>query len=221
MSGKHGWGDTVLGWFVEKEPRGDDEAGAGEPAGDDADALIRKYAGGAPGAAAVEVPASAVSAAVAADGSFDFGPVFESAGIAAEERDRVATAQELLRSLPAETPAAVKRQIVEASLRAFGVPTERIIQAAVHEIGALEGFIRAGESDALKVTAEGQQRIAQLEEEIAQVKRVMDEAVAGQAERGRAANGEKLRIQQVLEFFGQEVVAQAVADSAPPRGRRA
>jgi hypothetical protein len=113
----------------------------------------------------------------------------------------------------------VKRQIVEASLKAFGVPTDRIIQAALGEIGALDGFVHAGETDAQKILAEGKERIARLEQEIAQVKRVMDEAVAAQSGRARAAEGEKLRVGQVLDFFGPEAVAAVTAqmnkDAAP------
>jgi hypothetical protein len=48
----------------------------------------------------------------------------------------------------------------------------------------------------------------------------MQLAVAEQEARARAANGEKLNIQPVLEFFGEEAVAQVVQDSAklgPPR----
>ena len=73
----------------------------------------------------------------------DFAQVFEAAGVDAGERDQVAKAQELLRSLPAETPAPVKRQIVEAALKAFGVPTAAIIEAAVEEIRALEAHLQA------------------------------------------------------------------------------
>jgi hypothetical protein len=204
------WGKTVLGWFVVQEDQAGSEPSARAPvaasAGDDADRLIAKYANAEPAPPPVELkgPLPAVSA----EGGFT--EVFEAAGVDAEERGRVVRAQELLRSLPAETPVQVKRQIVEASLKAFGVPTESIIEAAVAEIEALESFIRQGQGETQNVLAEGNQRIQELEQEIAAVREIMHKAVAEQETRARSANSEKLNIQQVLEFFGQEAVSRVV-----------
>ena len=202
-----GWGTTVLGWFVTNDGDASTSKGAG-----DADALIAKYSvnEGAPASPAVELkgPLPAV-----VEGAIDLAKVFEAGGVDAEERGRVEKAQELLRSLPSETPAPVKKQIVEASLKAFGVSTEKIIEAAVSEIEALEAFIRAGQAEAQKVLAEGNSRIAELERETADVKKVMQQAVSDQETRHKRANAEKLNVQQVLEFFGQEVVAKVVQDS--------
>jgi hypothetical protein len=203
VSEKRGWGKTVLGWFVTSE-------GANTDAASDQAALIDKYASQPVPTHPVEwqgpLPQSIGSPA-------DFAAVYEAAGVGAEEHDRVVKAQELLRSLPGDTPAPVKKQIVEASLKAFGVPTAKIIEAAVEQVQALEGFIRSGQADTQKVLGEGNQRIAQLEAEIAQCKQVMQQAVAEQEARARAANAEKLNIQQVLEFFGQDAVARVVEES--------
>src|SRR5262249_11125529 len=139
--------------------------------------------------------------------------VFEAAGVDAAERDRVSKAQELLRSLPSDTPAPAKKQIVEASLKAFGVSTQTIIEAAVQEIQALEAFIRAGQGDTQKVLTDGNQRISELELEIERTKQAMQQAVAEQEARAQAANAEKLKVQQVLEVFGQEAVARVVEES--------
>ena len=56
-----------------------------------------------------------------AGGQVDFAAVFAAAGVDQEEQQRVARTTDLLRSLPAGTETAVKKQIVEASLKAFGV----------------------------------------------------------------------------------------------------
>lgn len=207
MSDKKSWGKTVLGWFVVQD-RG--ELGAGSGGDADADALIRKYAAETPAAPPIEWkgPLPKVEG-----GTVDFAQVFEAAGVDAAERDRVGKARELLRSLPGETPAPVKKQIVEASLRAFGVPTDKIIEAACEELQALEGFIRTGQADTQKILADGTQRIAELEAEIGRVKQLMQQTVAEQETRTRAANAEKLTVQEVLEFFGQEAVARVVEES--------
>ena len=205
--GEKGWGKAVLGWFVVS----DDDSGKA-PAGD-ADALIAKYTAGAggdvvPPAIELKGPVPAV-----ADGKVDFAQVFEAASIKADERGRVDKARELLRSLPGDTPQPVKKQIVEAALKAFGVATDKIIEAAVAEIQALESLIQKGQAEAQGVVADGNKRIAELEKQIAEVRTVMQQAAADQEARTRLANGEKLGIQQVLEFFGRDAVEKVVQES--------
>jgi len=212
-----GFGKTVLGWFVVN-----DEAAKTGAAAADTDALLAKYAGGpgsSGGAAASGAPAPAFKGPLppVVDGVIDLPKIFAAAGIGAEEQGRVEKAQELLRSLPQETPAPVKKQIVEASLKAFGVSTEKIIQSGVGEIGALESFIRAGQDDTQKVLSDGNKRVVDLEREIGEVKKVMQQAVADQETRQARANAAKLNVQQVLEFFGQEAVAKVVADAVKAR----
>ncbi len=208
---KSGWGSTVLGWFV---VRPEDEAGGGVAD----EALI---------AAAAADPASASTAAYGADqpvvplhdpppapgGQVDFPAVYTAAGVEAEQQERVEKAAGLLRSLPAETDPVVKKQIVEASLKAFGVPIDQIIEAGVEEIQALESYIRSGGADTQTLLAESSARIAQFEEEIARIRQVMDERVHEQQAVVRACNEKKLDVQRVLEFFGQEAVARVVRDS--------
>src|SRR4051812_29093078 len=121
-----------------------------------ADDIIRRYAGGggstSPKGAPARSPAADKSPAkspsgeappdflggagapeVGPGGAVDFPSVFRKAGIKEEEIDRVNKALALLDQLPAETPQAVKKQIVETSLKAFGVPIESIIETAVAE----------------------------------------------------------------------------------------
>lgn len=209
-----GWGKTVLGWFVVEEGASQREAPAsseGTAPADAADALIAKYASApepAPPPVELKGPLPA-----SVGGVIDFDQVFEQGGVDAAERDRVTKARELLRSLPAETPTAVKKQIVEASLKAFGVPTEKIIEAAVQEMESLESFIRKGQSETQTILSEGAARIQDLEAQIAQVKQIMQGAVTEQETRTSGANHKKLEVQEVLEFFGQEAVARVVVES--------
>jgi hypothetical protein len=149
----------------------------------------------------------------ATGGQVDFAGVFNAAGIDAEERDRVGKARQLLASLPADTAVAVRKQIVEASLKAFGVPLDKIIEAGVQEIQALEGYIRGGAADTQKVLDESSRRIQQYEAEVRNIRTVMDQRVVEQQSVATACNAKKLEVQQVLEFFGQEAVARVVRES--------
>lgn len=220
MSEKRTWGKTVMGWFV--VPEDDKGTAPSDKAGgeDNADALIAKYASepSKPNPVAFEQP---VSALTGPGGAIDFDAVYEAAGISATERDQIKKAQELLRSLPQETPVNVRRQIVEASLKAFGVPTEKIIEASVGAMEALESFIRAGQAETQKLLTEAQERIASLEKEIASVKQVMEQTVGEQEMRAKGANSQKLLVQDVLEFFGQEAVAKVVQSSSKLHSRDA
>lgn len=202
MADKKGWGTTVLGWFVVQ----DDESSTEAPADGEV---------GSPGAAAPAEPSTffVTPPPSAPSGRVAFDQVFEAAGIAAEERDRVTKTRDLLASLPAGTDAAVKKQIVEASLKAFGVPIDRIIEAGAAEIQALEGYIRVGDAETQALLRESESRIRQFEDEVARIRTVMASRVQEQQAVARACNEHKLGVQQVLEFFGQEAVARVVRES--------
>lgn len=220
MSEKKGWGHTVLGWFVTQE-----------------DALPQLDADGVPILNSIVDAADARSGVLdapppppppiapapkiftkepppaATGGAVDFKKVFEAADIHAQEQDRVAKSVELLRSLPADTPAVAKKQIVEASLKAFGVPIDKIIETGVEEIQALEAYIRAGAAETQKRMEETDHRVATLEESIRDLRAEMQQRVADQQALIKACNEKKLEVQQILEFFGQAAVAKVVQES--------
>ena len=149
----------------------------------------------------------------AIDGNVDFEAVFEAAGVDDEERGRVAKAIELVRNLPAGTEFAVQKQIVEASLKAFGVAIDKIIEDGVSEIQALEGYIRSGAAETQKTLESSDAQIAAHEAEIRKLASAKEEKIALQSAVARACNEKKLEVQRVLEFFGQEAVAKVVRDS--------
>jgi hypothetical protein len=217
MSEKRGWGKAVIGWFVVQDEHGGTSDASREPSVADhdlsADELIAKYATddvppAPPAPVVLQGPLPSV-----VNGSVDFDQVYESAGVDTDERDRVTKARDLLQSLPAETPEATKKQIVEASLKAFGVATERIIEAAVAEMEALEAFIRTGQAQTQDTLGQSSRRIGELDAEIQRLRQAMEIAMQEQTQRTAAANAQKLEVQKVLEFFGQEAVARVVRES--------
>jgi DNA-binding transcriptional MerR regulator len=214
MADKKNWGSTVMGWFIVQDaPDGgsapqDDYAP--EAASSDDDALIQRAAGGQ------DEPLQVFTSAPpppAPGGAVAFESVYEAAGITPEEHQRVSRTLELLDSLPPDTDETVKRQIVMASLRAFGVPIEKIIESGAEQLQALEAYIRGGAKDTEHVTAEAEQRIRQFEEEIARLRKEMQQRVDEQQQVMRACNAKKLEVQRVLEFFGQDAVAKVVRES--------
>jgi hypothetical protein len=204
MNDKKSIGRKVLGWFVVNE---DEQAAEASP-----DELIAKYANDTPPPPPPEVRIQG-ELPKAQGGQVDFPAVFRAAGVNDEEQGRVDKARTLLGTLPASTPKDVQKQIVEASLKAFGYPTDAIIEAGAQEIQALEVYIQAGQRDTQALLQQSNDRLRALETEIANVKKVMEDAVAAQQALTTACNNEKLRVQGVLEFFGQEAIDKVVAAS--------
>ncbi|HEV7919724.1 MAG TPA: hypothetical protein VGR02_02920 [Thermoanaerobaculia bacterium] len=221
MTEKKTWGSTVMGWFIVQDPQQGGGLAADAPSTADASAdaeAIRRAAGGGAGgdadAAAQQLGNVFASPPPAAPGGeVDFEQVYQAAGIGQEERERVTRTLELLNSLPAGTDENVRKQIVMASLRAFGVPIEAIIEAGAGELQALEAYIRNGAADTAKLTEEADQRIKQYEEEIVKLRKIMQERVDEQNAVVHRCNSQKLEVQKVLEFFGQEAVARVVRES--------
>ena len=199
-------GKKVLGWFIQPEE-------GSEPAPDvSADELIAKYASDTPPPPPPEVKLEG-ELPKAKDGQVDFPAVFRAAGVNDEEQGRIDKARSLLSTLPAATPKDVQKQIVEASLKAFGYPVDAIIEAGAQEIQALEVYIQHGQRDTQALLQQSNERLRQLETEMANVKKVMEDAVSAQQALTTACNNEKLRVQGVLEFFGQDAINKVVAQS--------
>ena len=209
MSDKKGWASTVAGWFIERDeaptPVEPDFGDVPEPT---SPATTETYTTPSPTQSVFQK-----SPPPPTGGQVDFAAVFEAAGVDQEEQQRVARTTELLRSLPAATEAAVKKQIVEASLKAFGVPIEKIIEATVEEIQAVDGYLRNAAADNEKLIQESEARIKQYELEIQNIRSVMQQSVNEQQTLIKTCNDKKLEVQQVLEFFGQETVAKVVQTS--------
>ena len=200
-------GKKVLGWFVETE---NDAQGTPDPSTDD---LIAKYANDAPPPPPPPEVKLTGELPKAQGGKVDLPGVFRAAGVDDEEQGRVEKARSLLSTLPAATPKDVQKQIVEASLKAFGYPVEQIIEAGAQEIQALEVYIQAGQRDTQALLQQSTERMNALEAEIANIKKVMEAQVSSQQALTQACNQEKLRVQSVLEFFGQEAISRVVQQS--------
>ncbi len=135
--------------------------------------------------------------------TIDFPAVLKRAGVDVDQQQRVKKAQDLLRSLPEDSPAQLKRQIVEAAFTAFDVPTQKIIDAATAEVEALEAFVRAGGVAVQQIIDEGTARIAELEAEIAEIRASMATEVADQSVRDKATEAQINGVKPILAFFAQ------------------
>lgn len=200
MTEPKGWSATVLGWFVVRDEAAaaasrPDEAASPEPV---AAASVPSFEGGAP---------------AASGGIVDFGAVFEAAGIDQEQRDLFTRAAGLIATLPEGADPATRRRIVEASLKAFGVPIDRIIETGAHGIQTLEAYLQEQAAKGRRIAEESGTLIADYEAKIREVRALLERQASEQAAVRTSCNARKLDIQRVLEFFGREDVARVVGES--------
>ncbi len=131
----------------------------------------------------------------------DFDAVFKTTGLDASDLDRVRKAEELLKGLPESTPVDVKRQIVEASLKAFGFDIAKIVGAAQQQLKALDTWVRLNEQQTVKGITDAQTQIAQLEDKVISLKADITKRTDQLASLTAAAEGRKGQVHRVLEFF--------------------
>ena len=93
------------------------------------------------------------------------------------------------------------------------MPIEKIIEGGVSQIQALEYYLRSGAGDTETLLQESAQRIQQYEDEIKNIRKIMEERVNEQNAVVAACNQKKLEVQQILEFFGRDAVAEVVKAS--------
>lgn len=188
MAEQKGIGSKLFGIFVETE-EGTEEAKA--PLGTQADDE------GAPAGPKLAEDKLAREAGQPTD----FESIFRGAGMEAGELDRVKKAEELLKSLPEGTPQPVKKQIVEASLRAFGFEVEKIVQSAENQKRALAAYVKVNENLTLKATQEAEAQIVALTQKVAALREEISRRGLSLSKLGSAAEARRLEVQKVIDFF--------------------
>lgn len=208
-----GIGSKLLGLFVETDPDAPrppeaESTDAGEKSPAEIVAELAQQSGGAPARPNVAAPPPSslrtekLAGAGAADGKpIDFDAIFRDAGMDAGELDWVKKAQDLLKSLPEATPQPIKRQIVEASLKAFGFDVNKIPAAAENQKRALDAYVRVNETATAKSVSEAQAEIQKLNEQIAKLRSDIEKRNAQLSQVAAQAQTRKGEVQKVIEFF--------------------
>ncbi|MHB8877877.1 MAG: hypothetical protein ACYC8T_29640 [Myxococcaceae bacterium] len=208
MAEQKGLGSKFIGLFVERD--GDSEASPDAGTGREKTAaeVVAELAGqtGAP-PPAVAQPGPPLNlkldkmAGPTAGTPADFDAIFRDAGMDGGDLDRVKKAEDLLKSLPEATPQAVKKQIVEASLKAFGFEIDKIVLAAQNQRRALDAYVKVNENATAKAITDAEGEIRALNEKIAKLKSDIERRTASLGSLSTAAAGRKEQVQKVLEFF--------------------
>jgi hypothetical protein len=177
-------------------------------------------------AAPAAAPAKAASPPVAEPAlpvpqiEIDVGAVLRKAGLSPDDQDRVEKTLNLLHTLPGDTPVALKRQIVGASLQAFGISVDQIVESALLQQGAFLRHQDEGEKQTQAQLQDSSRRLSELEKEAARIKQQMSEQRAQQQGLVFAVSRQKARLQGILEFFGTEAVERVQKSSVKLRSGR-
>jgi len=226
MSDDKSLGKRILGLFVESvaddaAPKTED--GEGSSAAEEIAALARQSAPSplapAPAAPARPLPSPVVrapgaSSEAVAPANVDFDAVFKSADIDPQAIDRVRKAEELLKNLPDSASDDVKRQIVEASLKAFGFEISKIVEAVETQTRALDAYVRVNEQQTARAVTDAQAQIAKLEDQVITLRATIDKRTTALAGLAAAADVRKRQISKVLDFFHTPSPAPAGAPAA-------
>jgi hypothetical protein len=230
MSEQKGFGSKLLGIFVEtdedvrKEEQEDEvlPTGGGNKSAADLVAELASAGAAVPGGRRGTAASAAVESAdplpslrpdklptaVAPGAPLDFEAIFRELGMDPDELDRVRKAEELLKSLPDATPQPVKKQIVEASLKAFGFDLGKIAQAALNKRKALETYVRVNETTTAKAVQDAEAQVQALNEKIASLRADIQKRTQSLTQISVAVEERKKDVQKIIEFF----------QSSPPSG---
>ncbi len=206
-------GKRILGLFVESVPAGESEPkpedGEAPSAADEIAAIARQSAPG-PASHAPEVPShhapvapkpAPLASEPVAPAKIDFDAVFKNAGIDPQALDRVRKAEDLLKNLPDSASDELKRQIVEASLKAFGFEIAKIVEAVLTQTKALDAYVRVNEQQTAKAITDAQAQIARLEDQVITLRADIDKRTNTLAGLAAAADVRKRQVSKVLDFF--------------------
>lgn len=197
-----GFGSKLKGLFFESDEGAKPE---GEKSAADLVAELAQQSGAKPAPEAPQPPPSNLNTQKMAAGPVgapqDFDAIFKDAGMDVAELDRVKKAEDLLKGLPEATPQDVKRQIVEASLKAFGFELEKIVAAANNQKRALDTYVRVNEQVTAKAITEAEAKIKGLHDQIAALKADIEKRTKHLSALSESATNRKTQVQKVIEFF--------------------
>ena len=221
MSEQKGLGSKLKRLFIEEGEAGSDAASAA----DEVARLAAEVAPGAPaGAVLAAAPGDASAAATAAPSrasagsssaepvepaKVDFGSIYKTAGIADDDLGQVERTEQLLRTLPASLPLETQKQVLEATLKTFGVDPQKIRACLARQQHALASYAQVVKQDADKRDAEARAKVESLRAEALKLEHAIEE-------RSRSRAGVELACANKSEAVAR--VAQYLPAAAGPTG---
>jgi hypothetical protein len=170
MAEPHGIGTKIKRLFLEQEEEGS--------AAEEVSRLAQQSATAQP------VPATAAAATPEAPvepAQVDFAGIYRAAGFSDEDLSQVEHAEKLLGTLPANLPLETQKQILEGTLKTFGVDPARIRQTIQRQQRALVAYAGVVRQDADKRDADARARIDSLRSEALKLERAIADRARNRA----------------------------------------
>ena len=184
MSEQKGLGSKIKRLFLEEG-----EGGAGVAASA-AEEVARLAAETSPATAPGREPPAATPAAAnppAVAGApvepakMDFPSIYKAAALSDDDLAQVDRTEQLLRTLPASLPLETQKQIVEATLKTFGVDPQKVRQTLSRQKHALGSYAGVVKQDTDKRDGEARTRIEALRAEALKLEHVIEERARSRA----------------------------------------
>ena len=171
--------------------------------------------GAAPASAAEEVAALAQGAAIphapaqpaapppsnVEPAKLDFKDIYKTAGLAEDDLAQVDRAEKLLRTLPANLPLETQKQILDGTLKTFGVDPQRIRDSIKRQQRALAAWTGVVKQDADKRDAEAHARIESLRAEALKLEHAIKERARSRAAVELACKSQGDAVGRMLDFL--------------------
>lgn len=212
---RRGLGRALMGLFIQQDPPAEkgppsppsrhevspdlvDDLPAADPSPANPDVVVQ-----------VQEPVEPVEPA-----ELDFPSVLRRYGVTDEDQGSIDKVLTLLRGLPGETPVEVRRQIVTASLSAFGIPVDKIVEAALLHEAALNRHVQLAEIDTRTAISRVQRTLKDLSDRIEAERQRESELLARQQGVVQACSVQRVRVNVITTFFGPAEAERVRATSA-------
>ena len=131
----------------------------------------------------------------------DFKDIYKTAGLPDEDLAQVDRAEKLLRTLPANLPLETQRQILEGTLKTFGVDPQRIRDSIKRQQRALSAWTGVVKQDADKRDADAHARIESLRAEALKLEHAIEERARNRQSVELACRTQSDAVGRLIEFL--------------------
>ena len=131
----------------------------------------------------------------------DFANIYRAAGLSQEELDEVDRTEKLLKTLPANLPIETQRQILEGTLKTFGVAPDRIRHTIGRQQKSLIAYAGVVKQDADKRDAEAHARIEQLRADALKLERAIEDRAKQRAGVELACRNQGELVGRMIDFL--------------------
>jgi hypothetical protein len=152
-------------------------------------------------APAPQAPSSSATGAQVEPAQVDFASIYRTAGLSPEELEEVDRTEKLLRTLPASLPLETQKQILEGTLKTFGIAPQRIRQTIARQQRSMVAYAGVVKQDSEKRDAEARAHIEQLRAEALKLERGIEDRARTRAAVELACKNQGDAVGRMIDFL--------------------